>query len=386
MRCLRSRSFELVCRRERTIIPAVVSEHCFPRRRNWQAIKKAALVVAFLELLAPFSPAPIFGRFPGLEKLVADSEAIVVARIERRSAFLPPMIYGEYEIVLEKVLKGDLSPGSRMKVWLRDLSYPERTSFDPFTYRSRHILFLRRGEASGYPSEWRSLNCEGAHLPFSKHLQIIATFGSAPETPSPDPLVEELKPYLGSYPPRETFSLGPVAFGLCGAIVALLLKIFLLRKLRFRLYLIRFLIAGFVAGVLAVTATLTLYARDISVLADGWECLGIVLLLVILAGAYLTVLVGVPVWLAHRLFRSRMMAHVRWRVAKQIILTAVLILFFDATKSYLAVRLEQGPDAQFQGIYFDGVWNVMFISRDPGGNRLWLYTVPPLLPFVESRM
>jgi hypothetical protein len=160
-------------------------------------------VLALATLLALFprpAPAPIYGFFPGLEKLIEQSSDIIVAEIlpneDNPEGAYSAISFGMHEdrwLRVLCVIKGDLPVGERRQVALRDLGFNKacyrfvKVSDDgitpvfesygqrgyAFPAGSRHLLFLQDGAAfftgddgqqPGHQATLYNVNCEGSHF------------------------------------------------------------------------------------------------------------------------------------------------------------------------------------------------------------------------------
>jgi hypothetical protein len=113
----------------------------------------AVICLAFLPTRAP---APIFGEFPGLDKLINGADFILVAVIMKRPDMPDMGNGGIFEIEIVRVLKGDTKQG-RHTAYLRDLPF----TLEPHTARSLtngffedqvYLLFLQKG-GTGFRDE-----------------------------------------------------------------------------------------------------------------------------------------------------------------------------------------------------------------------------------------
>ncbi len=134
-----------------------------------------ALTALFLILMPDKAPAPIYGTFPGLNKLIDGAEFIVVAEIIKR----PPIEEFDmgggatFEIEVVKALKGNAKPGKRSTAYLRDLSFTigphDITGLTQgFIPTGRYLLFLNRPGTHTHdengkplPVDFENENCEG---------------------------------------------------------------------------------------------------------------------------------------------------------------------------------------------------------------------------------
>lgn len=99
--------------------------------------------------------------FPGLEKLISRSDAIVVLGIERQLNDVDPNLYATYDCMVYQTLKGEIPTGKTVRFQLMDT----RTSFvNPFAVGSAHLMFLTRKRTENEPTEYRTIEIEGANV------------------------------------------------------------------------------------------------------------------------------------------------------------------------------------------------------------------------------
>ncbi len=350
--------------------------------RSHSSIFVMALVLLHLSCIEAY--APIFGEFPGLEKLISRAEAIAVVRIKRRPGFVSPaMGYGDYKILVEKNLKGSLPEGKCITAALRTLAYGD-TWGDPFRYNSRHIVFFERQSHPASQASWWSLNCVGSHLGVSSWENL--------ERFDRTSLEESIRPFVRAYGPNEPLPLPSPWAGLLGLLGAVLIKLKRSRSPLFNKQFLLWLVLGFVSGTLVYASVLTVYSRDLGVLASAWLFIGTVLLVVTGLTVYLGMMIGFPIWIVKRLFRSRVGATSRWRLMKQFILVLALVMLLDGIKSFVVARSDVSRDVSgygkvhlnLSGLYFDGLWQVQFTMETSGARRVFHYGVLPLLPLVND--
>lgn len=107
--------------------------------------------------------------FPGLDELIWTADAIVILRIEKRiSGNTRVTLYDTYECYIYQTLKGEIPVNQRVRFRLMDA----RTSFvSPFTDMSTHLVFLTKKRTPDEPTDYRSLEIQGANI-------LISPFGN----------------------------------------------------------------------------------------------------------------------------------------------------------------------------------------------------------------
>jgi len=113
-------------------------------------------VVICLILLPSTAPAPIYGPFPGLDKLIDDADFIVIAEITKRPVMTDLGDGGIFEIQVIKALKGDVKEGKRT-AYLRNLpvevgSQTVSSLTNGFLQGQIYLLFLKKG-GTGFRDE-----------------------------------------------------------------------------------------------------------------------------------------------------------------------------------------------------------------------------------------
>ena len=87
-------------------------------------MKRVPLWTALFLILTPrIAPAPIYGAFESLDRLIENAEFVVLAKMLKGPEELDIGSGGIFEIVITKVLKGDVKEGKRSTAYLRDLSF-----------------------------------------------------------------------------------------------------------------------------------------------------------------------------------------------------------------------------------------------------------------------
>jgi len=137
---------------------------------------RTILASLLLILFFPYeSPAPIYGFFPGLSKLLERADAVVVADILEKPTKMGFGGGGVFKIRIRKVLKGDLGEGQAYSAYLRDLGFHTQTdrcrSLFPegLMPGARGAFFLKKSdrsiseaiESAEIKVEFWNENCEG---------------------------------------------------------------------------------------------------------------------------------------------------------------------------------------------------------------------------------
>ncbi len=103
--------------------------------------------------------------FPGLDKLIHEADAIVILRVEKQLTDLwSPTLYTTYQCYIYQTLKGDIPAGKRIRLQLMDARISFVTPYTPF---STHLVFLTRKRTPDEPTDYRSLEIQGANVRIS---------------------------------------------------------------------------------------------------------------------------------------------------------------------------------------------------------------------------
>lgn len=131
--------------------------------------KTALFLIVSVVLSSAVCHGVLIGFFPGLDKLIERADAIVILRIDRSfSDGMSPTLYGTYECCIYQTLKGEIPAKQRIRLQLMDA----RTSFvSPFALWSTHLVFLTKKRTPDEPTEYRSLEIQGANV-------LISPFGN----------------------------------------------------------------------------------------------------------------------------------------------------------------------------------------------------------------
>ncbi len=123
--------------------------------------KRSLLIVLWVSFLISTSYAVLIGFFPGLDKLIRQSDAILILSIERHIADIDENLYATYDCFVYQTLKGDIPTNKTIRLRLMDT----RTSFvPPYAIRSSHLMFLTKKRDDNEPTEYRTIETEGANV------------------------------------------------------------------------------------------------------------------------------------------------------------------------------------------------------------------------------
>lgn len=138
---------------------------------NVRAARVAVLAVLTLAMRPAW--APIWDFFPGLDSLVHDSSAIIVAQVVTLPATMRMSTFDDrkpQDVTIAHVLKGDYAAGTRRTVQLRSGLYPIATYGRVGDYRlgERYVLFLSTGD----DGELEVSNTSGTAFWISTHRDL----------------------------------------------------------------------------------------------------------------------------------------------------------------------------------------------------------------------
>lgn len=125
-------------------------------------MKRVAIIVAVM-VCTSVAQAVVIREFPGLEALIAESDAIVVLRIDRHVdlSSLGDAYYSTHDCYVYQTLKGDVPANRTVRLQLMDTS----GSFaNPFALHSSHLVFLARSESNESPIGFVTINVRGANI------------------------------------------------------------------------------------------------------------------------------------------------------------------------------------------------------------------------------
>ncbi len=131
--------------------------------------RTALFLIVSIVLSSTVCHGVIIGFFPGLDELIGKADAIVILRIERSFGDgISSTLYDTYECYIYQTLKGEIPINQRIRLQLMDA----RTSFvPPFSPESTHLVFLTKKLSPDEPTDYRSLNIEGANV-------LVSPFGN----------------------------------------------------------------------------------------------------------------------------------------------------------------------------------------------------------------
>ena len=106
--------------------------------------------------------AVVIGYYPGLKKMIDQSDAIVILRIDRDlSGYDSPTLYSTHECYIYQTLKGKIPKNTRINLQLRDTQAYFAT---PYAHGSTHLMFLIKKRTDDEPTEYRTIDRQGAHF------------------------------------------------------------------------------------------------------------------------------------------------------------------------------------------------------------------------------
>ena len=122
-------------------------------------------VFAAIMILPSTAIAVEIGSFPGIDKLIRKSDAVVILRIDHHIDTRPnPTLYTTHECYIYQTLKGGIPAGKRIRLRLMDT----RTSFvTPYAHSSTHLMFLTKKRTPNEPTEFRTIEFKGANIRLS---------------------------------------------------------------------------------------------------------------------------------------------------------------------------------------------------------------------------
>ncbi|MEJ2080474.1 MAG: energy transducer TonB [Acidobacteriota bacterium] len=126
-------------------------------------VLKAGILIVVLLLGTSSVQGILIGSFPGLEKLIEMSDAIVVLRIgaEVNSSVPQDPAFSTRECHVFYTLKGDIPENKTIPFRLMDTM---GASPSPFSIYSSHLMFLEKSESSGGSAQYQTINYRGANV------------------------------------------------------------------------------------------------------------------------------------------------------------------------------------------------------------------------------
>ena len=150
------------------------------------SMKKVIIAGVFIACITSKLYGPIFGPFPGLERMISSSEAIAVVTIgakiypnEERMLSLR----NDYKVYVNKALKGDITSDTKT-LSLRYLPMLDLYAAGEFYIGQRILVFLRRYEENGKVI-YHSVDTEGAHIELALAGDFKNIEGLSPEKAIP---------------------------------------------------------------------------------------------------------------------------------------------------------------------------------------------------------
>ncbi len=121
---------------------------------------RTLFAVAMALGLATSGLAVVVGTFPGLESLIDKADAIVILRIDRHvQAEVDLNLLSTHECFVYQSLKGPIPAEQRITLRLLD---PRSSFVTPFSLGSTHLVFLTKKRSPDEPTDYRTLEFEGA--------------------------------------------------------------------------------------------------------------------------------------------------------------------------------------------------------------------------------
>ena len=151
-------------------------------------MKKGRMIpVVIILLLALSKPtfAPIFGTFPGLDKLISRSDAILVVDLLKQKSLSPWGLHEDYEVYVRKVIKGKITQDKKVILSLRFLPFVSLLKSESnirwgFRIGERHIVFLSKNNEPD-KALYSSLNYSGGHMQVSPQNNLSKLKGDEPK-------------------------------------------------------------------------------------------------------------------------------------------------------------------------------------------------------------
>ena len=151
-----------------SLIPALGDRCRYPTKQTGGPVKTLAtigiaiLTITFTSSLHPVAPVAI-GDFPGLDQLIAKSDAIVILRVDQHvgDVFPNPTFYTTHECYVYQTLKGRIPANKKIRLRLMDTRTGSAT---PFSIFSTHLMFLTKKREASEPTEYRTIEFIGANI------------------------------------------------------------------------------------------------------------------------------------------------------------------------------------------------------------------------------
>ena len=144
---------------------------------------KKIIIVLFIGLIAAQVRAVEIGYFPGLKQLIDKSDAIVILRIDEHIKYqINPTLYSTHLCYIYQTLKGNIPKNTRIPIRLMDT---QDSFVTPFSFHSTHLIFLTKKRTENEPTEYRTIQFEGANI-------ILSPFGNE-KTPEGKTVEQKVK-------------------------------------------------------------------------------------------------------------------------------------------------------------------------------------------------
>ena len=123
------------------------------------------IVFAAVLILPSTAMAVRIGPFPGVGTAIQKADAVVILSVRDHIDTRPnPSLYTTHECYIYQTLKGDIPAGKRIRLRLMDT----RTSFvTPYARSSTHLMFLTKKRTPDEPTEYRTIEFQGANIRLS---------------------------------------------------------------------------------------------------------------------------------------------------------------------------------------------------------------------------
>lgn len=123
------------------------------------------IVFAAVLILSSTAMAVDIGPFPGIGTAIRKADAVVILSVHDHIDTRPnPSLYTTHECYIYQTLKGDIPAGKRIRLRLMDT----RTSFvTPYARSSTHLMFLTKKRTPNEPTEYRTIEFQGANIRLS---------------------------------------------------------------------------------------------------------------------------------------------------------------------------------------------------------------------------
>ena len=141
---------------------------------------KTLTVAIFITIMLPMATYGIrIGNFEGLDKLIKEADAIVILRIDEQLTRGGLDSYRTYECYIYQTLKGNISANKRIRLQLMNTHFK---FVSRYALWSTHLMFLTKKRSKNEPTDYRTLEVEGANV-------LITPFGN--ETLPPGKTIKE---------------------------------------------------------------------------------------------------------------------------------------------------------------------------------------------------